>query len=142
LAENSKQEGKIFDWSPRKSEALGDIHATTALVEVKASSGEWKIFYPLVDSGAFISVFNSCDCDLLGYELKNGFPIKINGALGGSYPAYVHKIDVKIGSDVIKSRIAFTEQKKHGQILGRADIFDYFRICFSGKSLKTTFFKE
>ncbi len=142
MTESDIPQGKIFDWSPRISEALGDIFAPTTLVELKALSGEWKIFYPLVDSGAFVSVFRASDCELLGFDLKSGKPITINGALGGSFPAYMHKIDLKIGNEIINCRIAFTEQKDHVQILGRADVFDNFRICFSGKLLKTTFFRE
>ena len=80
--------------------------------------GDWKIFYPEVDSGAPISVFNKDDCDVLGYSIRSGRPIYLSGVLGGDeVPAYIHIVDIKIGDETIPAKIAFTDGKKHKQLL-------------------------
>jgi hypothetical protein len=131
-----------FPWKLVDSSSLGNILRPIALVECRAQSGEWKTFYPEVDSGSPISVFNASDCELLGYMLDNGRPFKLTGVFGDSRRAYIHDIETKIGEDVTTSRIAFTEGENHKQLLGRIDIFDKFRICLRGKVSQTSFLKE
>lgn len=133
----------VFNWKPVEEESIiKDLHRPVINVELKSQSGEWKIFYPEVDSGAPMSVFNESDCELLGYKLTDGTSFNLHGVLGGSTPSYLHKIKMKIGDEVINSRVAFTKGKNHKQLIGRTDVFDYFRICLRGKLLKTSFIKE
>ena len=132
----------VFNWKPFESPTFGTIFRPIAYVEVKTQTGEWKIFYPEVDSGSPISVFNKSDCDFLGFSLSEGQPFTISGVLGGSTPAYIHEVDIKIGSEVIPIKIAFTDGKNHKQLLGRIDVFDKFRICFFNKGSQTSFLKE
>jgi len=132
----------IFDWKLFHSPTFGNTSHPVASVEIKSISGEWEIFYPEVDSGAIISVFNESDCELLGLGLKDGKYFEISGVLGGKTPAYIHEVDVKIGMNTIKSKVAFTEGKSHKQLLGRIDVFNNFQILFKGKSLQTYFTKE
>ncbi len=131
-----------FDWAPRQSKAFGTIHVPTIPIQLRSILGEWKTFYPLVDSGAFVSVFNEDDCKVLGYDIKSGIQIDIAGVFGESRIAYLHEIELKIDNDIIKSKIAFTEGKPHQQLLGRINFFENFEVCFSGKSLKTNILRE
>jgi hypothetical protein len=131
-----------FDWELYRSQKFDSVSHPIAPIEIKSISGEWKIFYPIVDSGAVVSVFNEGDCELLGYTLTDGEYYDIRGILGGTTPSYIHQIPVKIKDIEIKSRIAFTIGNFHKQLLGRMDVFDKFRILFQGKLLKTFFTKE
>lgn len=133
----------IFNWKPVEGTSIiKDLFRPMMDVELKSSSGEWKTFYPEVDSGAPLSVFNESDCDFLGYELTDGTSFDLHSVLGGSVKSYLHEIEMKIGSEILKSRIAFTKGKNHKQLIGRTDVFDYFQICLRGKVLQTSFSKE
>jgi hypothetical protein len=127
---------------PINSPAFGRIYRPVVLVEVKSRSGEWKPFYPEVDSGALISVFNKSDCAFLGYILNEGTPFTLTGVLGGSTQSYIHQIELRIGNEIVISRIAFTDGKNHKQLLGRIDVFNKFRICFIGKGSQTSLLRE
>jgi len=131
-----------FDWKPIKSKTFGDVARPIALIELKSNLGDWKIFYPEVDSGAIVSVFNSSDCKFLGYDLKKGLRFELSGVFGSNRMAYLHEIEMKIGKEITKTRIAFTEGENHKQLLGRIDVFNNFQICFRGKLLKTNMIKE
>jgi hypothetical protein len=133
----------VFAWKQvRGKSAFGKISRPIALVQIKAKSGDWKIFYPEVDSGSPITVFTESDCDRLGFTLEEGKPVTLGGVLGGSRSAYVHELEMKIGDEVLKSRIAFTTGIAHKQLLGRIDVFDSFGIGLHGKHLQTIFVKE
>jgi len=133
----------VFNWKPvEEASIIKNLFRPVMDVELKSQYGEWKKFYPELDSGASLSVFNESDCDFLGYTLTKGTFFNLHGVLGGSTPSYLHEIEMKIGSEIFKSRIAFTKGKNHKQLIGRTDIFDYFQICLRGKVLQTSFVKE
>lgn len=119
-----------FDWKTAKSPKFGDIFLPVAYIEMKSKSGEWKIFYPEIDTGAVISVFSLNDCERLGYDLIAGDPFDLKGGMGGCYPSYIHKLEVKIGGRLFTSRIAFTAKRHNRQYLGLMDIFDKFDVYF------------
>lgn len=112
-----------FDWKKIKSPKFGDIFLPVAYIEMKSKSGEWKIFYPEIDTGAVISVFSPNDCERLGYDLIDGDPFDLKGGLGGDYPSHIHELQVKIGKRLFTSRIAFTAKRHNKQYLGLIDIF-------------------
>lgn len=127
-----------FDWKKIKSPKFGDMFIPVAYIEMKSKSGEWKIFYPQIDTGAIISVFSLNDCERLGYDLIDGDPFDLKGGLDGEYPSYIHKLQVKIGERLFTSRIAFTTKRHNKQYLGLIDIFDKFNVWFT-KNKKTDF---
>lgn len=126
-----------YDWQPIQSPTFGQVLRPIVPIEIRAKSGEWKIFYPEVDSGAVISVFNKSDCELLGLKLTDGKHFELKGALSGSTPAYIHDVEMILANEAILSRVAFTDAKNHKQLLGRIDIFNKFLFSLGGKSLKT-----
>ena len=131
-----------FAWAPLQSDKFGLQHRAIAMVEIKNPQGDWKIFYPEVDSGAIISVFSESDCRRLGMELKNDDDFVLRGVLGDSCPAYVHRVELKIGNLELRPRIAFTEGRKHKALLGRLDVFEKFKITFRQRLLQTEFQTE
>ena len=133
---------QLYDWLPINSPTFGKVYSPIIPLEVQASNGDWKVFYPEVDSGAIISVFNKYDCEFLGYELGVGKQFSLKGVLGDAASSYIHNLNLKIGNNIIQARIAFTDGKNHKQLLGRVDIFDKFHICLNGRNLKTEIIKE
>jgi hypothetical protein len=89
-----------------------------------------------------VSVFNESDCELLGYILNDGELFHLTSAFGEKRKAYVHNVEMRIGSDVIESRVAFTEGENKQQFLGRVDVFDKFQILIRGKIRQSSFFRE
>ncbi len=57
-------------------------------------------------------------------------------------PCYVHKVDIKIGTHVTPTNVAFSDTPPHKQYLGRIDLFDSFEIKLRGKVSTTTFVRE
>jgi hypothetical protein len=132
-----------FDWIPvTERTVLGPIYRPIALIEIKASAGDWKVFYPEVDSGSPITILNESDCARLGLTLANDHPITLGGVFGGPRPAFIHSLPMRIGNDVITARVAFTAGPNHKQLLGRVDVFDNFRISLRGRALKTGLLRE
>jgi hypothetical protein len=113
------------------SKKFGKVFRPIALVEMQSYVGEWKVFYPEIDSGAIITVLNKSDCALLGYELTDGDHFLLSGVLGGETPAYIHTVGIRIGEETFPARVAFTDGKNHKQLLGRLDIFNKFQMCFA-----------
>ncbi len=132
-----------FEWKPVEGKsAFGNITRPMALLEIKVNDGEWKPFYAEVDSGSPITVFNESDSERLGIELEKGRPVTLRGVLGGKCLAYVHEVEMRIGKEEIRAKVAFTEGPNHKQLLGRIDVFDGFRVCLSGKAQRTSFLRE
>jgi hypothetical protein len=131
-----------FRWQKLSSPYFGRIAKPIARVSLKKKSGDWQEFWVEVDSGAAISLFNKSDCDLLGYRLQDGWVCELQGVTGHSIHCYVHNIDMKIGEEVIKAKVAFSDSDKHRLLLGRVDVFDSFEIDLRGKTLDTFFGRD
>lgn len=130
--------GPSFSWRFVNSKQFGIVSIPVAYIEMKSKSEEWKIFYPVIDTGAVVSVFSVNDCERLGYNLEDGEPFELRGGLGGVYPSYVHRIELRIGKKRLESRVAFTVAAHNKQYLGLIDIFDKFDIYFT-KNERTHF---
>ncbi|MFQ5864850.1 MAG: hypothetical protein ACE5IW_06420 [bacterium] len=62
------------------------------------------------------------------------------GGIGkGFVKTYVHRIKVKIGTVEFECKVAFAEEENIPRLLGREDVFEYFRICFEQQKLRTDF---
>ena len=109
---------------------------------MKKKTGGWQEFWVDVDSGAVVSFFNKDDCKTLGYELKDGSFCEIKSVGGTVMPCYIHSLDMKIGDEIITARVAFSDTPKHGLLLGRLDVFNYFEVDFRGKTLDTFFARD
>lgn len=138
----SKTDGARFGWEEFDSPTFGKAHLPIALAEIKSVQGDWDIFYPIVDSGAIISVFTESDCKRLGYELTEGALFTLTGIIGGSCQAYIHEVEMKLGQLSFKARVAFTQGKRHRAVLGRLDVFGNFQIALRQKLLETRFIRE
>lgn len=87
----------------------------------------------LVDSGANISIFHPDLAFRLKLKINKGEPIDLTG-VGGQIKAYIHPLELEIGSLSFVAKVAFSEEFKVSlNILGRQDVFEQFRITFDEK---------
>jgi hypothetical protein len=124
------------------SKCFGPVAKPVANVFLKTATGEWREFFVDVDSGAAVTVLNKTDCEFLGYTFNSGDYCELEGVGGNKIPCFVHRIDMRIGGEVIQARIAFSSVPIRELYLGRADVFDNFQINLRGKVLDSSFTKE
>ncbi|MDG6926291.1 MAG: hypothetical protein JRN09_07020 [Nitrososphaerota archaeon] len=135
----------IFPWRKIQNSNVGNVARPVALIELRANTGEWKSFEMRIDSASPITLLNQSDCEELGYPLKDSKedkPIQIHSVVLGHWDAHIRKLDMRIGEETISARVGFTVGGDHERLLGRLDVFDNFRITFSGKNLRTSFLRE
>ena len=84
----------------------------------------------LVDSGANISVFGADIAESLGVKIESGKRIFLGG-VGGRILGYEHKIDMELAGKRFNAKVVFSaEYVVSFNLVGRADVFDKFTICF------------
>jgi len=104
------------------------------IVPIRLGSEEWISVDAYVDSGASYSIFHAWIAEALGLRLEDGEKDYLTVGDGSQIIVYVHPIRVQLAGNEFDARIGFSRRLGIGfNILGRADIFDRFRICFSDK---------
>jgi hypothetical protein len=92
------------------------------------------IWYPIevyVDSGSAYTMPHARIADGVGFDYRGGELIYLQVGDGSFIPVYLHDLEVQIGAERFGARVGFSEKLGVGfNLLGRADIFDRFRICF------------
>ena len=91
-------------------------------------------WYPLeayVDSGAEYTVIEAAIAESLGFDYRQGRKIYLQVGDGSLIPVYVNSLNVQLGAVRFLCRVGFSDRLKvNTNILGKADIFDEFKICF------------
>jgi len=128
----------VFKYSSEPSK-YGIVHRPIAHVYLQSKDGPWYLFYPYVDSGADTSLFPRSDAQLLKLNLYEGNYSPIVGIGRVMIPAYVHSVKMKIGETVLNVRVAFADSDEIPRLLGRRDIFRYFKVTFDELKLQTIF---
>jgi len=129
----------IFHYRKEKTKEGEIVYRPVAYVHLKGKDGNWYLFDPYIDSGADISLLTRSDCNLLGYELKNGQERRISGVSGGIIRTYIHQVLLRIGEIELTAEVAFAELEQVPRLLGRKDIFNRFQINFDEEELKIHF---
>jgi len=129
----------IFPYRREYSTLIGEIHRPVATIYIEAENKTWRGFTLYADSGADITLLPRSACKGLGYNLTAGKPGQVGGITKGKIKVYVHELNAKIGDEAFKARIAFAQTENIPPLLGRADIFDHFKVCFNNKQKQTTF---
>lgn len=92
-------------------------------------------FIPLLDTGADFSVFYKSDAIWLGLDWEKGKSIDLDNADGSSFHAKKFILTVDIEGYKFKAGVCFVENNRSSMpLLGRADIFDHFKITIDEKS--------
>jgi hypothetical protein len=100
-------------------------------------------WYPLetyVDSGAEYTVIEAAIAESIGFDYRQGRRIYLRVGDGGLIPVYLNSLNLQLGSVQFPCRIGFSEQLKvNVSVLGKADVFDNFRVCFAQSQRLLTF---
>ena len=131
----------VFGYTP-ESVGLETVNRPKVLVLLCSGKKEWHAFRVYVDSGADLSLFTRDDAELLGLKLKEGKFKPIIGIGRTLVPAYIHKVEMKIGDSSLKAEAAFADSDEVPRLLGRRDIFGHFKITFCEKNLEIIFEEE
>jgi predicted aspartyl protease len=111
------------------------------LITIGVKIGE--VWYPLevyVDSGASYTILRSQIADSVGFDYRAGGRIYLQVGDGSFIPVYLHELEVQIGGDRFPAKVGFSDRLGIGfNLLGRAGIFEKFRICFQESQRVLTF---
>lgn len=121
---------------------IEDIYAPVIPVQMKGTDG-WHRSWAYVDSGATFSVFKASEAERLGFDLSSGGLIYLTVGDGGAIPVYIHHLTVRIGEEELYANIGFSEKLGVAfNLLGRADVFEKFKICFRDAKRMISFERE
>lgn len=101
------------------------------------------VWYPVevyVDSGAAYTVLRAQIADGVGFDYRAGNRVYLQVGDGSFIPVYLHELEVQIGAERFTAKVGFSEKLGVGfNLLGRADIFERFKICFQESQRVLTF---
>ena len=112
----------------------------TRIYNNRAKSERKAIFFSraYVDSGASFSIFNAEIADYLGLDYRKGDKIYPAGVRGH---ADINKIFISIQDVEIRCKVLFSDEfTVKFNLLGRAGIFNRFRVCFDDLEKKLYMF--
>ena len=110
-------------------------------IELKANEKRF-LTRAYVDSGASFSIFNAEIADYLGLDYRKGdkiYPARV----GGHICAYINEIFISIHDIEIRCKVLFSDEfMVKFNLLGRAGIFDRFRVCFDDPEKKLYLYEK
>ena len=116
-----------------KEESLGlgqrKIKRPIADVYLQTKKKSWFEFHPYIDSGADVTMIPLSFGKLLGFEIEES-KIQQIGGIRGNVPVIHTKTNMKIGEKDFSARIAWALIEDVPPLLGRADVFDIFKVTF------------
>ncbi|MEW5759129.1 MAG: hypothetical protein AB1755_06690 [Candidatus Omnitrophota bacterium] len=134
-----------FDYKPyiktdKDGELIAIYYRPNAII--KLTNGNHSVTSNMiVDSGADISIIPKSEGDLLGFRIEEGEEVKDISGIGGQIPILYRTVDMFIGAENMKIKVAWALVDDLPPILGREDIFDNFNIEFRQKDKKIIFHK-
>lgn len=98
-------------------------------------------FWPIIDSGANVSIFPKAVGDALGIDFE-GEPESVEGVLG-NFLGYSHYVNITLGDykEPISIRALFLMGEPY-PLLGREGIFDKFDVLFQERLRKVVFMRR
>lgn len=102
-------------------------------------------WYPMelyVDSGAAYTLLRAQIAVGIGFNYRSGNRIYLQVGDGGFIPVYLHDFEMQIGTERFHAQVGFSDKLGVGfNLLGRASVFERFRICFQEAQRVLTFEK-
>ncbi len=127
-----------FDFREEQSKIFGPILRPVARIYFVNDGVEYPE-HVYVDSGADISLIPKSIGDIIGFIIEKTDQItEIKGIGERGVPIIIKKVKIKIEEKLLETRIAWALIEEVPLLLGRADIFNLFDICFK-KNKKTVF---
>lgn len=128
-----------FPYRREYSTLIGEIYRPTVIVYLQTKNKRWVGFTLYADSGADITLLPKSACKGLGYDWKAGESGYVGGITRGRIKVYVHEMNMKLGEEALKAKIAFAQTENVPPLLGRTDVFDHFKVCYDNKQKETIF---
>jgi len=101
------------------------------------------VWYPVevyVDSGSAYTVLRAQIADGVGFDYRTADWVYLQVGDGSFIPVYLNELEVQTGSKRFLTQVGFSEKLGVGfNLLGRAGIFDRFKICFHENQRILTF---
>ena len=101
------------------------------------------VWYPVevyVDSGAAYTLLRAQIAEGIGFDYRAGNCVYPQVGDGSFIPVYLHDLEVQVGSEQFNAKVGFSDKLGVGfNLLGRAGIFDRFKICFQENQRILTF---
>ena len=102
------------------------------LITIGLKIGE--VWYPVEvygDSGSGYTVLRAQIADGIGFDYRTGNGVYLQVGDGSFIPVYLHELQIQIGTEQFSAKVGFSEKLGVGfNLLGRAGIFERFKICF------------
>lgn len=100
-------------------------------IKFRLKNGDWIELKAYVDSGAGFSIFHAEITEILGLKLEAGEKVYVTVGDGSLIPVYTHQVLIQLADDEFEVMVGFSRRLGIGfNIIGRADIFDRYKICF------------
>lgn len=99
---------------------------------------DWLETHPYIDSGADVTLVPLSLGELLGFKVENEKIEEIVG-IRGSVPVVYKKWEIKMDRKILPVLVAWALIEEVLPLLGRADVFDFFRITFNQKKEEIIF---
>ena len=96
----------------------------------------------LVDAGADITMIPRWIGNTLRLSPPHPAEIVPIGGIGGLLPIVYRKVLLEIRKYRFEARIAWSQSNETPLLLGRADVFDFFKITFDQTDRVTTFIRK
>jgi hypothetical protein len=101
------------------------------------------IWYPIevyVDSGAAYTLLHAQMAEGVDFDYRTGERVYLQVGDGSFIPVYLHDLELQVRTEQFLAKVGFSEKLGIGfNLLGRAGIFERFRICFQEKQGILTF---
>jgi hypothetical protein len=126
-----------FKWREEASQIFGVIKRPIAQTYIKDTKGNWRAITLYIDSGADVTILSRSFGELLGFKVKSGRPAEFKGFGANKIHAYLHDMEIKIGNNSVKTKVAVCDSDDSVNVLGRYGIFDRYVISFLNGKQKT-----
>ncbi len=105
--------------------------------------GDWFELWAFVDSGATFSIFAAREALDMGLDLSQAMRRMIIVGDGSFIPVLFVKLPMRIGEIELNVEVGFSEKLGVGfNLLGRKDVFNAFRVCFSDEKKIISFHQD
>lgn len=121
----------VFRYKSEKGAHQQLVKRPVADVWLKKGS-RWIEFHPYIDSGADVTLIPLSFGELLGFKTKDE-KIEEIGGIRGAVPVIYKNWQIRIGEKVLPILIAWALIEEVPPLLGRADVFDFFKVTFNQK---------
>jgi predicted aspartyl protease len=102
----------------------------------------WLPLEVYIDSGAEYTVIEARIAHSVGFNYRQGKRIYLKVGNGSLMTVYLNRLNIQLGKNCLPCDVGFSEQLNvNYNILGKVDIFEQFKICFSQSNRVITFEK-